>query len=373
MHPPDESRAASRGTDWLVLVALLCTLALAAVYVDDFRVYYQAGKRFLAGGWTDVYRPSELTPFKYHPLFAMLFAPLALLPWAIAKFSWAVLNGFWIWDAGRRFRASLGLGNGALFLALLFVLPALAWQLKLGNVTLLLLWLMAIVVSTGRPAPSGGAAAVMVLLKPFWAPFILLPAMDSRRRTLVAFMAVAAGLSLLPLLLGGPAAYADWWHTLTDPVHGHNLPKEDNQTLFGLVARNRATLGGLAIPLWFVGSSLSGLLWIATVRSFDRDRFALGMLALVPFILWAAPLSWIHHQMWLWPGLALLLPGSSRIALLAVWLLLTGTGELFFSKEVARSLHQWGLPALAFPLIQLLFFAYARTDDPEVQRAARSR
>jgi alpha-1,2-mannosyltransferase len=343
------------------------------VYVDDFRVYYQAGKRFLAGGWTDVYRPSELTPFKYHPLFAMLFAPLALLPWAIAKVSWAVLNGFWIWDAGRRFRASLGLGNGALFLALLFVLPALAWQLKLGNVTLLLLWLMAIVVSTGRPAPSGGAAAVMVLLKPFWAPFILLPAMDSRRRTLVAFMAVAAGLSLLPLLLGGPAAYADWWHTLTDPVHGHNLPKEDNQTLFGLVARNRETLGGLAIPLWFVGSSLSGLLWIATVRSFDRDRFALGMLALVPFILWAAPLSWIHHQMWLWPGLALLLPGSSRIALLAVWLLLTGTGELFFSKEVARSLHQWGLPALAFPLIQLLFFAYARTDDPEVQRAARSR
>jgi hypothetical protein len=342
--------------DWLVLLAVICTLALVAVYVDDFRVYYQAGKRFLSGGWTDVYRPTELTPFKYHPLFAMLFAPFALLPWMMAKLLWATLNGFWIWDAGRRFRATFGLGNLQLVVALLFVLPALAWQLKLGNVTLLLLWLMALVVSVRAPAISGGAAGIMVLLKPFWAPILLLPPMASRKRTLFAFLAVATGLSLLPLLLGGPGAYADWWHTLADPVHGHNLPKEDNQTLFGIVARNRDALGSFVYPLWFVGASLSGLLWIATVRSYDRGRFELGALAMVPFILWAAPLSWIHNQVWLWPGLALLLPGSNRVALLAVWLLLSGTGELFLSKEFARSLHQWGLPAMAFPLIQLLFW-----------------
>jgi alpha-1,2-mannosyltransferase len=352
-------------TDWLVPLALVCVLALSAVYVDDFRVYFQAGKRFLAGGWTDVYRPTELTPFKYHPLFAMLFAPLALLPWAAAKFLWAALNGVWIWDAGRRFRTTFKLRNLHLFLALCFVIPALAWQLKLGNVTLLLLWLMAVVVSTRSSGVSGGAAGIMVLLKPFWAPFVLLPSLTSRRRTLLAFLIAALGLSLLPLILGGPGAYADWWHTLTDPVHGHNLPKEDNQTLFGLVARNRETLGSLALPIWFLGSSLSGLTWIATVRSFDRDRFEMGVLAMVPFILWAAPLSWIHHQIWLWPGLALLLRGSSRILLLVIWLLLTGTGELFFSKEVARSLHQWGLPTLAFPLIQLLFLMKSRTRESE--------
>ena len=62
----------------------------------------------------------------------------------------------------------------------------------------------------------------------------------------------------------------------------------------------------------------------------------------------------------------MLLPGSSRVVLLAVWLLPSGTGELFLSKEFARSLHQWGLPALTFPLIQLLFWIDAgagRSDD----------
>ncbi|MEJ2482647.1 MAG: glycosyltransferase family 87 protein [Gemmatimonadota bacterium] len=337
--------------------------------MDDFRIYYQAGKRFLAGGWTDVYRPTELTPFKYHPLFAILFAPLALLPWMLAKFAWAALNGFWIWDAGRRFRTVFELEDRYLFLGLLFVIPALAWQLKLGNVTLLLLWLMAVVVSTGSPVLSGGAAGIMVLLKPFWAPVVLLPPLTSRRRTMLALLAAALGLSLLPLALGGAGTYVDWWSTLTDPVHAHNLPKEDNQTLFGLVSRNRETLGVWALPIWFVGSSLSGLLWIATVRSFASDRFERGVLAMVPFILWAAPLSWIHHQLWLWPVLALLLPGSSRSLLLVVWLLLTGTGELFFSKQVAKSLHYWGLPALAFPLIQILLLKQARAETVE-QRSA---
>jgi hypothetical protein len=345
--------------DWLAVLGLLCGIALAVVYVDDFRVYYQAGQRFLEGGWAEVYKPRHLTPFKYHPAFSLLFLPLAVLPWPLAKLLWATLNAFWIWDAGRRFRRSLRIADWQLFVALLFVLPALAWQLKLGNVTFLLLWLMALVVS-GGPIQAGGASGLMILLKPFWLPLTLLALLSRRWSTLLAMGATIALLSLLPYLVGGGPTYGDWWVTLTDPTHAHNLPKGDNQTLYGIAYRNREALGALTGWIWFVGSSLSGLLWIGTVLLLERERFELGLLAMVPFILWAAPLSWIHHQIWLWPVLALLLPGSSRIVLLVIWMLLTGTGDVFLSQELARSLHLWGLPTLAYPLIQLLFLARAR-------------
>jgi hypothetical protein len=225
---------------------------------------------------------------------------------------------------------------------------------------------MALAISR-KPTVSGGAGAVMILLKPFWSPLLLLAVLARKQKTLVVMLCVMVGLSLVPLLLGGTSVYAWWFETLADPTHAHNYPKTDNQGLFGITYRNRAVLGSLTGWIWFVGSCLSGIAWIVTVLSLKRDPFELGLLAMVPFILWAAPLSWIHHQIWLWPVLAVCLKKPNWILLVVIWLLLNGTGGLFWPREWSARLYEWGLPALAFPLTQFLFFEYTRRSQTAVK------
>lgn len=348
-----------RRIDWVLVLALVCAIALAAGDAEDFLVYYDAGARFLSGGWSGVYEGDALTPFKYHPIFLLLSLPFSLLPWVVAKFLWAGLNGFWVWDSARRFEDSFSLTQKQLLIAFVFVVHALSWQFKFANVTFLLLWLLALALSR-KPAVSGSSSAVMILLKPFWSPLLLLAVLAQKYRTLAVMIGVMAGLSVLPLLAGGTSVYAGWFDTLADPTHAHNYPKNDNQGLFAITYRNRAVLGNLTGWIWFAGSSMAGIVWIVTVLSIRRDRFALGLLAMVPFILWAAPLSWIHHQIWLWPVMAVCLKKPNWLLLVAIWLLLNGTGDLFWSREWFTRIYQWGLPALAFPLTQLLFLQYVR-------------
>ena len=346
-----------RKIDWVLVLALVCAIALAAGHAEDFRVYYDAGARWLSGGWTSVYEGEALTPFKYHPIFLLLSLPFSLLPWVLAKLLWAGLNGYWIWDSARRFQRAFGVTRKQLLIAFVFVIHALSWQFKFANVTFFILWLVALAVS-GRPGVAGGSSGVMILLKPFWSPLLLLAVMARRKKTLVVMLGVVAGLSLVPLLAGGGSVYSEWFNTLADPGHAHNYPKNDNQGLFAIAYRNRAVLGSLTGWVWFVGSFVSGIVWIVTVLSIKHDRFELGLLAMVPFILWAAPLSWIHHQIWLWPVLAVCLKKPNWYLLVVIWLLLNGTGDLFWSREWFSRIYQWGLPALAFPLTQYLFFEY---------------
>ena len=347
----------TRKIDWLLFLAAVCAIALVAGKAEDFLVYFEAGARFLSDGWAGVYEGEALTPFKYHPAFLLLSLPFSLLPWLLAKLLWAGLNGFWVWDSARRFQQTVDLTQKQLLIAFLFVIHAVSWQFKFANVTFLILWLMALALSR-KPAVSGGSSAVMILLKPFWSPLLLLAVLARQKRTLVVMLSVMVGLSLVPLLLGGTSVYSGWFETLADPTHAHNYPKNDNQGLFAIVYRNRAVLGSLTGWAWFAGSCLSGIAWVATVLSIRRNRFELGLLAMVPFILWAAPLSWIHHQIWLWPVLAVCLKKPNWILLVVIWLLLNGTGGLFWPREWSSSLYRWGLPALAFPLTQYLFFEY---------------
>jgi len=348
-----------RKIDWILVLALVCAIALAAGDAEDFLVYYNAGTRWLSGGWASVYEGEALTPFKYHPVFLLLSMPFSLLPWVAARLLWAGLNGFWIWDSARRFQTAFGVTRNQLLIAFVFVLHALSWQFKFANVTLFILWLMALAVSR-KPGITGGSSAVMILLKPFWSPLLLLAILARRKKTLAVMLGLMVGLSLVPLLTGGVSVYSEWFNTLADPTHAHNYPKNDNQGLFAIAYRNRAVLGSLTGWVWFVGSCLSGFAWVFTVLSINDDRFELGLLAMVPFILWAAPLSWIHHQIWLWPVIAVCLKKPNWCLLVVIWLLLNGTGDLFWSREWFSRMYQWGLPALAFPLTQYLFIDYIR-------------
>ena len=100
-----------------------------------------------------------------------------------------------------------------------------------------------------------------------------------------------------------------------------------------------------ALAVW-----ATGVRWITS-----RTAFALGAASVVIVILWTGPLSWIHHQLLLWPLFAWLWMVRRERGMTAVlvmcWLLLNGTGELFLGRAGFTWAAQARIPILAFPLL----------------------
>jgi hypothetical protein len=248
----------------------------------------------------------------------------------------------------------------------LSVWHALTWEYKFGNVTFLMLWLWTVAATSMIPWRQALGYALLIALKPFWL-ILLAPWLLARRTTLFLRVGVLLlGLSLLPAIFGVHSlelAYSRWFATFADPMHAHNYPKGDNQSWYAVLFRHREALGGSVPLLWLAGSTAVGLLWLWPWRRLLRHRLAPEAvwqleLTVLPVMLWAAPLSWIHHQILLWPLLALLwqrgreVP-SSRVAWAAAWLLMNGTDQLFLGRTLSVQVYQWGLPILAYPVLAL--------------------
>ena len=88
----DSERA--RRLAWLALGVYLVGLGISAVLrlQGDFFVYYRAGHRVLHG--LAIYPADETDRFLYAPIFAIAFAPFALLPRHAAQGVWFVLNAW---------------------------------------------------------------------------------------------------------------------------------------------------------------------------------------------------------------------------------------------------------------------------------------
>jgi hypothetical protein len=79
-------------------------------------------------------------------------------------------------------------------------------------------------------------------------------------------------------------------------------------------------------------------------------------ISLAPFILWTAPLSWVHHQVLLWPLLAIAWQQgrTSRLAR-AVWVacavLLTILSESIIGRPATLHVLTWGMPLIAYLIL----------------------
>ena len=337
---------------------------MALGHANDFLVYWQAGRDLVHEGWVAVYDISTLTPFKYHPAFAIGFAPWGLLPALAARILWAALHGALVFDLQRRWSTAWGLDAAAIGMGFLGVAHALTWQVKFGNVTFVMLWLWTMAVTTAVPWRRAAGYAMLIALKPYWL-VLGVPWAFGRRWRLAG--QVAAGLvlvSLLPLLLGPSGfveAYDRWFATFADPAHAHNYPKTDNQGWYGLLARHEATLGASLPWLWLAGSGLVALLWLAAwwkrrATHAGQEELAARELTTIPLFLWASPLSWIHHQLLLWPLMAWLWrTGRSRRpvrgAWLGTWVLLNGLTQAILGRPLSRVFLKAGVPLAAFPLL----------------------
>lgn len=222
----------------IVLLAAALFLVLEAVngrlWLNDFRVYYEASAALLRGDRAyGVAHGLSSGYFKYAPVMAGLYAPMAALPYPIAaglQFVLIVLAFLGaMLTADRIIRtAILPDKPGAyvpLFLATLIAGTHLHRELHLGNINALLLCLLMGGLSAqldGRSRLAGLLWGLALLAKPHFA--VLLPWLVVRgeRRTLLWMVAsVAIGL-LAPLPFLGMARWQELHEAWLKAMASHN-------------------------------------------------------------------------------------------------------------------------------------------------------
>src|SRR5947209_20275768 len=90
----------------LVLALYVASAALVTVqqallgHSNNLSIFRSASLNLLAGGDLYAAHPEQHFDFyKYSPTFALLFAPLAYLPFALAYLCWSLLNALLLWYA----------------------------------------------------------------------------------------------------------------------------------------------------------------------------------------------------------------------------------------------------------------------------------
>ena len=286
------------------LAALLIAFTVySARFAIDFRVYWEAGAKVLAGDPT-LYPPElprdAFVQFRYTPVAAMLFAPWALLPLSTAAFLFgiaklvalysivAMVTGLMEVDAAHRPR----------ILALSFVGVAgyFMEEYRNGNVQLLLLWMVVGAVylaERGRsriPALLLAAATCIKVTVGIYLPYLLL----RRRWALLGWtIAIGIGLMLLPYAVFGVEASNSLLQSFVD-LNLHKATDPHNHSLRGAIQKHLTSLDveeekygkinvldlseGTADALWLGLTVLIGATVLASTRwREDRTTRATGV------------------------------------------------------------------------------------------------
>ena len=236
----------------------------AAVYItyffpkQDFAVYYAAGRSLLSGR-VDLYAPdfanAGVMDYRYPPVFILLFAPFALLPFSVSVFLWAslmltamVASFKQIAEAASRFLTTHKL-NLILVLSSLLLVKYLLVALKPQNVHLFLV--IAVFASfflllKKKLLPASLLMAAVIAIKAF--PVLLLPYFAIKRQW--RFLGMTAGFVLMFLLLpayyfgidGNINLHQEWFSKVVNESDHYELNGPPNLAIPGQTIRYLTTV-----------------------------------------------------------------------------------------------------------------------------------
>jgi hypothetical protein len=181
---------------------------------NNFAVFRSATENLLAGRDLYAAHPEQhFDYYKYSPTFALLFAPLAVLPFALAFFCWSLLNALLLWYALDRLlpERPATLAVGLIYLEVLF-----AMQYGQSNALVAALIILAFVaLEGGRQAAGAGEIVLGASIKLFPLAAVSFGVFHPRRLRFALLVAAGAlALGLLPALVVGPhelaAQYRSW-------------------------------------------------------------------------------------------------------------------------------------------------------------------
>ncbi|MEC3955317.1 glycosyltransferase 87 family protein [Nocardia sp. CDC153] len=304
----------------LLAVALFAVSAVVSYLTKwhgyiDLRVYRNGARAWLDG--KDLYGPMPAVygiglPFTYPPLAALFFAPLALMPLAVAE--WAVLAvsvaslGVTLWVVLDRLRPSLArptrlaLVIGAV--ALTQLLEPIRETYGFGQINLVLMAAVALDVLARKTFwPRGmliGIAVSVKLTPGGYLLYFLLRKDWKGAITVVASTigAVAVGWALFP---HDSPQY--WFHTLADTGRIGPPWYAGNQSIKGFVFRLGYSTS-VATLLWLLLSAAAvALAAVWMKRLLDADATVAALMVNAAAVLLVSPVSWSHHWVWIAPAL----------------------------------------------------------------------
>jgi alpha-1,2-mannosyltransferase len=313
----------------------LLVAALALVFVwqwaitvgqpRDFGVYWTTGQRLLDGAPIYDPRDNPLLAYKYSPTFALLCAPLALLPLELARSLWFAAN-FALTLAvpllayelvAERTPARPGHRFAVCALATLLSLRYVTMNAAAGHVVALQLVLaLGGLVLIERERTGGGAALLGLAILTKIVPVLLLGYLVLRRRWRAAGATVVAvgAWALLPALWlgisGDVALHLEWLRFIQAENTLDQLVRPQNQSLLALLTRllvetpygvhvaalplDRVT--ALYGPILFGGFAVLVLALEAWVgrpgAELREDRLRVALVVILTYMTAIGPLSW---------------------------------------------------------------------------------
>jgi hypothetical protein len=321
----------------LFLIVLGCMTvyrgAIRSVKLVDSTVYLAAGESVLHGG-EDLYRVTDERGlhYIYPPVFAIVFAPMAMLPPAVAVALWYLIT-IALLAAGLRAVLAVSTPAGKPLDARLLALPLLVCAdpilgaITRGQVSILMFACVALALAwraRGRAFQSGFLIGFVTVMKlyPGLLVFYFLVRRDWRALAGVVSAALLFG-ALLPALVFGPTlAVGHWTYWFTEivaPFNGapdpssplfHELTNPDfvnNASLSATVLHAASLLPGASTPAarhWIQTAArvLGVLIVIALPLVWRREKpelkhyalvFEWSVAALIGLVV--VPVAWIHY------------------------------------------------------------------------------
>ncbi|WP_344442398.1 glycosyltransferase 87 family protein [Kitasatospora nipponensis] len=364
----------------------------------DLRVYYRAAPHVLSGSLYDFQLvradPGALPlPFTYPPFAALLFLPLAALPWWAAAGIWHLLSLLSLVLLIRGAARMLPEGTArptrdqlTLWTAGALWLEPVRHTFNLGQISLILGAVVLTAVGHRRPVVAGlgvGLAAGIKLTPAACGLYFL----AARKWAAAAWSAAAFAATVGLAWLLAPADSAQFWfHALRDTGRIGHLESPENQSLRGALTRFVGHDIGFAAPWWIAAALVTVAAGLA-LRTAARRGDTLAMVITAQLLgLLLCPISWSHHWVWILPTLIWLVHGPlaraawCRVAA-AAWLVATATwavpltGVVTNLNPAATARTPWYLlgPSWIYPLCALLTFAaiaLGRGDGESAQSAS---
>jgi len=365
----------------ILLISLFTLAYLVHIQKDmsDFGVCYKNGQRIIRG--ETLYRLSDgHLQFKYAPVSALIYAPLALLPYETAKVIWYILEicllftVFWI--SYKLLPSRLKGPWFVLGLSFLALLKFIGREIELGQVNILIIFVLIMMLRTvvkKKDVPAGILWGISLFVKPY--ALIFLPYFILKKR----FKLIATGLIVLivglalPVLTfgfkGNLLVLKEWAFTLSRSTPGQ-IAAGDTASLYAFLWK---ILPGhpdfWTMFLWLVIGSAVGVvfLWMmgeGRKRDLNMPEIleAAFLMILIPFF---SPLGWNYNYIYSVLAVVLILNYWPRFPLawkyvLAVDLILIGaTLQEVLGKTLFRFYTYNSLIVINF-LIVLAALAYIR-------------
>lgn len=306
-------------TLWIVLGGILLAAAFYGIYLgwikhdmSDFGVCYKNGRRILDG--ETLYRVSDgHLQFKYAPISALFYAPLALLPWEVAKIVWYYLELILLfavfWISYKLLPVRPRGPTLVLLSALLVLLKFIGREMELGQVNILIIFLLTLMIAALKQKKDGAAAVlwgISLFFKPYALVFLPYFILKKRFKIVLAGAAVVLAGLLLPALnfgfQGNGMVLGEWISTLSRST-SNLIAAGDTSSLYAFLWKVLPGHPDLWIKiLWLVVGLSVGLLFLGVMGEGKKRALKTPevletafLMILIPLL---SPLGWYYNYLY---------------------------------------------------------------------------